>query len=510
MQPELETRFGRVRGERVDGVRVFRGIPFAAPVGGRARFAAPAAPEAWRGVRPALRFGPAPPQRSDAMIEMLGLMGDVPVGEDCLSLNVFTRDADGGRRPVLVWIHGGAFVNGTGGTPLYDGRHLARRGDAVVVTLNYRVGALGFLHVPGLGPDNRGLLDQLAALRWVAEHAESLGGDPGNVTVFGESAGAGSIACLLAMPEARRLVRRAIVQSAAPSGVIGRAEASRRAALFAAEVGLDPGAPERLADLALEELLDAQSRFALGGPYLFDMGFEPVVDGQVLPRSPLEAAARAETASIDLLIGTTSSEMQLFALAIDEAAFDEAALEKAVASELALTCEDGDTRTREVIDVYRRIRGTRGQSATPADLLYAIQSDVRLRHPSIRLASAHAGHGSRTYMYEFTWRSPFEGGRLGSCHAVDLPFTFGTLDAPGMSTFAGAGPAARALAASWMDAILSFARSGDPSCPATGDWPAYDTGSRATMAVGERCALRLAPGDEERAFLDGLEWRSAG
>jgi len=489
--PIVETASGRVRG-RVEGdAAVFRGIPFARAQ----RFEAPGAPEPWSGVRAAHAYGAAPPQSSDALLARLGLFPTEPQSEDCLALNVWTPACDAARRPVLVWIHGGAFACGAGSLPLYDARRLATRGDAVVVTSNYRVGALGFLQHPALGADaNRGLLDQIAALDWVCAHADRFGGDPANVTVFGESAGAGSICALLAMPAARGRFRRAIVQSAAPNGMIDAAVAADRAERLAAKLG----GVARLREAAVESLLEAQGALVLAGPWKMDMPFLPVVDGSSLPAFPV-ASVLGE--GVDLAIGTTDDEMRLYAYFEAPESIGEAEVLRRLAWELP-----GAGDAPRVYAAFRAIRAARGAPHAPADLLWAIQTEVRLRHHSTRIAEARADRGLRTFVYRFGWRSPDEQGRLGACHAVDLPFTFGNLDAPGMAAFAGGGAEAESLARDWMDAWCAFARTGDPSHRGIGAWPAYDRGRRATLHFGTPRALRDAPDDEERAVLASVDW----
>lgn len=464
------------------GIEVYRGIPFAAPPVGPLRFEPPA-PCAWSGVRDAGAFAPAPPQRSEPFVQMLGLAGEQETGEDCLYLNVYTPGAGDARRPVLVWIHGGAFINGSGAAPLYDGSRLAARGDAVVVTLNYRVGALGFLALDG-APANLGLLDQIAALSFVRDHIAEFGGDPGNVTVFGESAGAGSICALLAMPAARGLFRRAIVQSAAPDGMLDLVEARDRTARFSALLGGEPRKAR------VEALLDAQDRLAKEGPFSNGMLFSPVIDGGSLPGLPIQEVAGGAAAGVELIIGTTREELRLYALGQPADAIDEARLQRIVGGLLP-----GAGQPERVIAAYRSAR----PDASPADLYYAIHTDLAMRVPSIRLAEAHARHQPQTFMYLFTWPSPMQDGAIGACHALDLPFTFGTLDAPGMAAFAGEGPDAERVSHNLMDAWLAFARNGDPGHADIGDWPRYETERRATMELGAKCGVLDAPLDLERA-----------
>lgn len=498
----VETGPGRVRGRREDGLTVFRGIPFTAPVGGARRFEPPAPPQPWTGELDASTFGVAPPQSSDFLLDRLGLFPDVRQGEDALALNVWTPGCDDGRRPVLVWIHGGAFQSGSGSLPLYDARRLAARGDVVVVTFDYRVGAPGFLdlsHAPGFeGASNLGLLDQVAALRFVRGHADRFGGDPARVTVFGESAGAGSILALLAMPDARGLFERAVVQSAAPNGVIGVAEARARAARFAGKLGV---AESRLRDVSVDVLLDVQQALALEGPWKMDMPFVPVFGGATLPKPPLEAIAAGAGTGVELMIGTTDDEMRLYSYFEPPASISEAEALRRIALELPAR---GDAE--HAYEGFRALHQAKGAPHEPADLLWAIQTEVRLRHHSTEIARIRAARGDRTFVYRFGWRSPDHNGWLGACHALDLPFTFGNLDAPGMAAFAGGGDQAGALARDWMDAICAFARRGEPSHAAIGTWPAYDPKQRATLHFAAERALLAAPGDLEHRLLAEMDW----
>jgi len=497
MDPRLETRAGVLRGATEGGLAVFRGVGFAAAPKGPLRWLPPVAPPAWTGERDATRFGPAPPQNPDPIVARLGLSPD-RTDEDCLSLNVWTPALDGARRPVMVWIPGGAFQTGSASAPLYDGSRLARRGDVVVVTLQYRVGVLGFAALPDAA--NLGLRDQIAALRWVREHAASLGGDPENVTVFGESAGAGSVVALLAMPAARGLFRRAIVQSAAPDGMLALDDAEARAALLLSKLGLGSGDREALVRLPVQSILDAQAAAAAERPWKTGMYSAPVVDGVHLPRRPLDAIAAGSAQGTDLLVGTTRDELGLYALGADPGAMSEALLHQIVAAQLPGSAADGRPRAEGVLETYRALH----PEALPGQRFAILQTDLAMRVPSIRLAEAQARNGARVSMYLFTWPSPLEGGRLGACHALDLPFTFGNLDAPGMSEFAGAGAPAEALSAAMMDAWVAFARSGDPSHPAIGAWPAYEGERRATMELGARRRVLHAPLEAQRAMWERL------
>ena len=500
----LEARSGVLRGSAERGLAVFRGVPFAAAPLGALRFAAPQREPKWQGEREALEFGLAPPQRSDPMIEALGLLGDHEIAEDCLTLNFWTPGLDDGRRPVMVWIHGGAFANGTGAAPIYDGARLAAAGDVVVVTLNYRVGAWGFLHHPELGPANRGLLDQLAALAWVREHAEAIGGDADRITLFGESAGAGSITALLGMPLARGAFRRAIIQSAAPAGMLETGDAEARTRALLERLAIPQDEVTRLCDVPVEALLDAQAACIAEGVWKTGMFFSPVVDGDGLPERPLNAIVDGAAAGVDLVIGTTTDEMRLFFWDVDPASVPEAAVAPAMSFELPGQRADGESTAAWARRRYEVLRRERGLAVDAASLLAAVQTDTRLVLPSLRLAEGHAAHHSATWVYRFA--QPARLGALGACHALDLPFTFGTLDAPGMPAFAGNGPRERSISDGLMQAWATFARTGDPSCDALGEWPRYAAPDRTQMQIGPGAGPCRDPFAQEEAILAEIDF----
>lgn len=442
----------------------------------------------WTGIREANAFGVSPPQPVDPLSVRLGLLAEHSQGEDCLSLNVFAPDSsEVAARPVMVWLHGGAFLTGTAAGPAYDASRLARDGDVVVVTLNYRVGALGFL---GLGEPNLGLQDQVAALRWVADEIASFGGDPENVTVFGESAGAGSIVALLAMPSARGLFGKAIVQSAAPEGILSLEEAAERAAILLAEAGLADGDLDGLRHLDIDTLLSAQSRCQEPGPRHIGMYFAPTIDGEVLPESPMTAIASGRAADVRLLIGTTETEMQLFLLSDAIPDLPDAVLPHVIAGRLPGSPARALENAEALLELYDP------HTFTGKLRFFAIETDASLFIPATVLASGHAAHQPNTWMYRFDWRSPMERGALGACHALDVPFALGTIDR--VAEFAGSGAAAERVARSVQGAWVAFARRGNPSCEATGEWPAYETERRATLLLDDPCQLVDAPNEERR------------
>jgi para-nitrobenzyl esterase len=502
----VETHCGKLEGCEEEGLQIFRGVPFAEPPVGARRFRAPDPIAPWSGVRKALEFGPSAPQQS--MLLPLPGMDVGAMDEDCLYLNVYTPAADAAKRPVMVWIHGGGFVIGSGSQPIYDGAPLARRGELVVVTINYRLGPLGFLYLTDLCPEiegaagNLGIRDQLAGLEWVRDNIAAFGGDPENVTIFGESAGGMSVATLLGTPSAHGLFARAIPQSGAAHNVHSRETATKVAARFLEELGLSASdAPEKLREVPPDKLLDSHQQTVLKlGTRLGLLPFQPLVDDELLREPPLAAIRDGSAAGAPLLTGTTRDEWKLFGM-LDRGirTLDGAGLAKRLSKQLP------GADVEALIETYRRAR--EGSTASEiADLYFAIQTDRVFRIPAIRLAEAQAAHQPDTFCYQFNWETPSFGGALGACHAVELPFVFGVLDKEGAARFAGGGPGADRRSGCVMDAWIAFARCGDPAHPGLpgGRWDRYDSDRRATMMLGAECAIELAPGEAERRAWDGL------
>ena len=414
-------------------------------------------------------------------------MGGHPTSEDCLTLNVWTPGLTG-RRPVLVWIPGGAFLKGAGSQDLYDGSTLARRGDVVVVTANYRLGLFGFL---GLDDErfagNAGLLDQLAVLEWVADHAAAFGGDPGNVTLMGESAGAISVAALMTSARAAGRFRRVVAQSGAGRGLPSAGKAAEMADRLLTRLGIDRARAGDLLHVPTDRLLSAQVAVSVDVRRDdFGAGFQPWLDGAVLMGQAVDGLAAGRADGVPFLAGTTEHEMNLWRVLLPVLrTLDEAGL---VAGVQRLVGEAAG----DLVAAYRSARPHAG----PVEVFQAIWTDREFRIPSLRATEAQAARSTAAYSYLFTWPSPAPG--IGSCHAVDLPFVFGTLDSKGADAFAGSGPAAEALATRVQDAWLSFARTGNPG------WPAYDLTTRPTMLLGETCEVAADPMSAERAAWDGL------
>lgn len=487
------TNSGRVSGIARPGHIAFLGIPYATAK----RFAAPLAAPSWSGVKEAVTIGFAAPQTSHVIA---GFAASGPRDEDCLNLNVFTPACDGRKRAVMVWIHGGGFTHGAGYEPLYDGGPLAVRGDVVVVTINYRLGALGLLRLPEIGAHgNQALLDQVMALTWVRDNIAAFGGDPAQVTIFGESAGSASVGCLATMPSARGLFRRAIQQSG-----IGRAAtadvADRIAAAMLELLGLDRSRANELLTIEPARILQAQSAISARlGP---DVRFGPVVDPATLPAIPAKAVADGAAKDVDIVIGTNRDEVKLFAAAMRREPIDDAALLKDVRAALP---KAGEGEAKELIEVYRASRKVRQLPDDNLDILDAIGSDVRFRIGSQRWAANQRAAGGKAWLYLFTHASPARRGALGSCHALEMPFVFGTLNAPTQDKFAGTGADVERLSREMMDAWLSFANNGDPAHPVVAPWSQYDADKRPTMIFGTKgSGQQNDPFAEERAAIEKL------
>lgn len=491
-----ETCTGKVEGLERGGIHVFKGIPFAAPPVGELRWRPPAPCRPWSGVRDATRFSDVCAQPPFALEQIMGA-NPPPQSEDSLYLNVWTPGLDDARRPVMVWIHGGAFVNGSGSTPWYDGTRFAANGDVVVVTINYRLGPFGFLHLAELfgerfaGSGNLGILDQVAALEWVRDNVAAFGGDPANVTVFGESAGAGSVGTLLGLPSARGLFRSAIAQSGASSWCATPERATSIALRVVEAMGVRPGDTDALQAATTEQVLAAIAGLELELGRI-GLPFQPVADGETLPDPPLDAIAAGNAAGVRLLLGTNADEMTLFTLADPHLAqLDE--------GRLLGRARRFHPRADELVEAYR---GTRPE-ATPAELWTALSGDGLFRIPAIRLAERQHAH-AEVYKYLFTWRSPAFEGLLGATHALDIPFVFDNLHQPGIDLFTGDGPERRELAEVMHRAWIAFAHQGDPAHAGLPEWPSYEPGRRATMRFDVPCELLLDPGAEERRAWEAL------
>ncbi len=503
MTARVQTSQGIVQGTEEGGVQVFRGIPFARPPVGPLRFRPPEPPERWSGVRDATRSGPGSYQANRPLAPILGII--VPEqSEDCLSLNVWTPGAGGGARPVLVWIHGGAWVIGSGSEPAYDGAALARRGDVVVVTVNYRLGVFGFLRGRELSggaldtTGNEAMLDLVAALEWVRDEIAAFGGDAANVTIMGESAGAVNVACLLTMPRARWLFHKAVMESGSLNLTRTPEAAGDVFRRVLDELGVAPEQAAKLIDAPAEELLGAQNRATQKSALVT---FGPVADGAIIPRRPYDAITAGAAAGIPVLAGTNLEEMNLYRFldpSIDT--LDEEGLVMRATALFPGSGPDGVPHGRRAVDVYRSAREARGDDVTPATVWLAMSTDHIFRAGTTTLLERQAAHMPQTYAYLFTWQATAPDKPRGAVHALELPFVFGTLDVSEIGRMAGRTPAAYALSERMQDAWLAFARSGSPRTESLPAWEPYAPPRRATMLLGELCEQVDAPRETERAF----------
>jgi len=506
--PIAETATGKVRGALTQGIAVFKGIPYGADTGGANRFKAPQPRAPWSGVRDALEYGPSAPQSSPgvapqdaAITALIGTLNGLPESEDCLLLNVWTPALDDGKkRPVMFWIHGGGFQAGSGSSPGYDGTNLAKRGDVVVVGINHRLNVLGFMHLATLGgaayaeSGNVGMLDIVAALRWVRDNIARFGGDPAQVTIFGESGGGRKVGTLLAMPSAKGLFARAIIQSGPTLRVVPREDAEKAAQAVLDELQLPGGDVAALQQVPLAQLMAAY--FAASRKNSFNhvvTGFAPVVDGSVLPEHPFSPAASALMPDVPLIAGTNRTEMAL-QLAGDAGVFtlDEAGLTERARALLG-------ARADEVVAAYRSDL----PAASPSELFLLIISDQRYCALMMTLAQRRAAlGGAPVYFYYFAWETPVMEGKLHSPHALEISFVFDNTERS--SGFTGGGPRAAALADKMSDAWIAFARTGSPDTPKLPAWTPYDGVRRPTMVFNDDSKVVDDPNKARREVMQSV------
>ena len=502
--PVVDTASGKIRGAAADGINAFKGIPYGASTAGANRFMPPQKPAPWSGVREAVDWAGHAPQafagrRRPEVSALSGTPDKVPVSEDCLTLNLWTPGLDVGKRPVMVWYHGGGFSYGSANTPRTDGTNLARRGDVVVVTVNHRLNIFGFLDLAELGGEefahsaNAGVLDLVAALEWVRENVANFGGDPGKVTIFGQSGGGGKVSALLAMPAAKGLFQRAIVMSGAGIRMAEHERATKLADAVLGEVGLTANELDKLQALPVERLLaaiePAQKKLGPAPFKLLDRyGFGPVVEGHDLPHHPFDPTATDLSDDVPVMVGGTKDENAIF-LAPDDVVWSRTLGEDELKTRVAEVA-GGDTDA--VLALYRRMH----PGMNPAELLIEITTDARFWVRSVLLAERKAAKGKApVYMYSFNWQTPVFDGKLMAQHALDVPFVFDTLAA---TRITGHSPAAPPIAAAESATWAAFARSGTPDNNAIPHWPSYTAADRATMTIDTEWRVQNDPQHEAR------------
>lgn len=480
----VESLYGKLRGQREGPVTVWKGIPYAKPPIGDLRFRAPQPPDPWINVRDALLFGPSAIQASNGIMEFLGNQTD-NTSEDCLYLNVWSPSADGRRRPVMVWIHGGAFAAGTGSAQLYDGHSFAVEGDVVVVTFNYRLGALGFLHLGGIGGNdftgscNCGILDQIAALQWVQDNIEKFGGDPERVTVFGESAGAMSIGVLMAVPKAKGLFHQAILQSGAAANVLSSTIAEKVSSRLLAALKIGHGEVDKIRQIPAQQLADTAA-------LLPAMSLVPVVEGHLLPIHPEQALAEGAAKEIPILMGTNKDEYRLFS-------FFDPRWKRGDQEEISSIFEHAFGLNWVGISQYL----LNGEELNQ-DIYDKLMTMSLFTFPALKLAEIQVKQGAPIWMYRFDWETPAFEGELKACHSLELPFVWNTISKPGIERMTGSSEERKKLAEEIHHSWIRFARSGNPNTPKLPEWRAYKLENRPVMIFNRENVLVHDPNSGER------------
>ena len=497
--PVVEVTSGNVRGSRSDDICSFKGIPYASSTGGSRRFKPPSAVTPWSGIRNTTVCGNSPPQVIAAPHPLFAWYSTVPpIDEDCLFVNVFTPALNvAARRPVMVWIHGGAWANGAGSAPGFDGTNLAKLGDVVVVTVNHRLNVFGYLRLDD--PDERfadsgnvGMLDLVAALQWVRDNVAAFGGDPANVTIFGQSGGAAKVTGLMAMPAARGLFHKAIAQSC--SGVLRLAseeEAARLTHGLAARLGIEHPTGTVLQAVPVEQMV--ASLATLGW-----WPFRPVLDGRSFTRNPFDPLAPEIASDIPLMIGTVATEATRY-MAVDSSNFTLGIEE--VRRRVGRFLGIGADQTERVLDTYRiHLSGP-----LPSELMAAVATDYTYGRNTTRAAALQAATArAPVYAYMFNWKAPAMDGVLKTPHTIEVPFVFGTTE--GAQALLGSGPEVATLARTMIATWSAFARSGNPNNPALPHWQRYHDIGRSTMVFDNESKIAPDPGGEARRALDPLPY----
>jgi para-nitrobenzyl esterase len=496
--PVADTRDGKIRGQALEGCVVFRGVPYGAPTGGPNRFKPPQPRAPWPGVRDATAFGNISPQPIMPVIaEENDSQAHEPQGEDCLMLNVWTPQLGAGRRPVMVWFHGGGYAVGGGSAPWYHGERLASRHDVVVVSINHRLNALGFLYLADLNPAfaesaNVGMLDCVAALQWVHDNISAFGGDPQNVTIFGESGGAGKVSCLMGMPSAKGLFHRAVAESGAALRLSRPEQATESAKALLDKLGIQPSDTARIQAIPAEDVVKA-----IGSA---PMAFGPVVDGRSMPRDPFTPAAPEVSADVPLMMGSNLTESTFF-LTTPLDPIDEERLHKEVMD----YCKVGDEDARQLVALYRQEHPSRDN----VFLYQLISSEYWMRTEVLTQAQRKAEAGrAPCYVYQFNRLAPARDGKLHCPHGSEIPYVFDNIASARELT--GNAPAAQILADKMSAAWVAFARHGDPNLGGADIpyWPPY-AASRAVMAFDDECGVQLDPDGKARKVVAELKARGA-
>ncbi len=487
---------GKIQGYIDNGLLIFKGIPYAEPPIGKLRLNAPVLKASWDGLLEAIKFGPVAPQ-PPPFDETLP---PPPQSEaDCLTLNIWTPGFDDKKRPVMFLIHGGSHIYGSG---RFEGKNLASRGDVVIVTINYRLGALGNFYFPG-APANITQLDQVTALTWVNNNIKYFGGDPDNLTVFGESAGATSICTLVAMPQAKGLFNRAIIQSAAPApNKFNLSDRKLTSEWILKELKLKTFDLDEFRKLPVDKIIKAMIAVQMKGIVKnVDIDFRPWVDGEIVPQHPIKAINEGYAKNIEMIIGTNLEEWKFWRAF--EPNFQDMKF-STLANRLKNAGED-ENEIDQIVNTYTQTLEEQDLPSVPREIFDKYMTDTAFRIPSIKFAEAQSKHQENLYMYLFTWKTPFEGGIYGSMHALEIAFVFHTLLDEYLWLFPKRTEETVLLSEKMMDYWLSFAKNGTPNRDSVFNWPKFDLEKRKTIIFNSNIEIKEDPLSKERIMWDNMK-----
>ena len=489
----VDTSAGKIRGLVIDKVNAFKGIPYGASTAGDRRFLPPVKPEGWTGIKDTLEWGPEAPQVSPhgEIPEVRATIPATGMSEDCLRLNVWTNGfGHNDKRPVMFWLHGGGFASGNGSYTIYDGTNLAKKRDVVAVTINHRLNSFGFLHLPEIGgakfaqASNVGMLDAIAALQWVHDNIANFGGDPNNVTIYGQSGGAGKVSTLLAMPGAKGLFHRAIIQSGSNLKGVPADDATKSARALMAKLNVKTA--DDLQKVPMDQLIQATTGTQ-------GLRLSPVL-GPSLPRDPFSPDAPSMSADVPVLLGTVETEVTFFpGTQMDP--IDDAAL----LARIKTAARADDAQAKHLIDLYRQGR----PGVSNIDVALILESDTRFRPGVVAEAELKAAQKAPVYMYYFTWRSPVRDGKLKTFHTLEIPFVTDNVD--NGTSMTGTGQDRYALQDKMSAAWAAFARTGNPNHKGLPNWPKFNPAQRTTMIFNNECKVVNDPNGEERKALAALQ-----